>query len=48
MTYGDSKHAGGAPKTASSIKLFLPAGSYAAFFVTDDSHSERRWNAAAL
>lgn len=24
----------------------LPAGSYAAFFVTDDSHSPRQWNAA--
>ncbi len=46
MTYADSKHAGGAPKNRMVDQIVsLPAGSYAAFFVTDDSHSERRWNA---
>jgi len=46
MTYADSKHAGGAPKNRMVNQVVsLPAGSYAAFFVTDDSHSERRWNA---
>jgi hypothetical protein len=46
MTYADSKHAGGAPKNRMVNQVIsLPAGSYAAFFVTDDSHSERRWNA---
>jgi hypothetical protein len=46
MTYADSKHAGGAPKNRMIDQVIsLPAGSYAAFFVTDDSHSERRWNA---
>jgi len=46
MTYADSKHAGGAPKNRMVDQtISLPAGSYAAFFVTDDSHSERRWNA---
>ncbi|MCG3121536.1 MAG: hypothetical protein ALAOOOJD_04670 [bacterium] len=47
FTYADSKPAGGAPKNRLiNQTLALPAGSYAAFFVTDDSHSERRWNAA--
>src|SRR5574341_1492850 len=46
MTYGDSKHAGGAPQNRVVNQVVsLTAGSYAAFFVTDDSHSERRWNA---
>jgi hypothetical protein len=46
MTYAGSKHAGGAPKNRLVDQtISLPAGSYAAFFVTDDSHSERRWNA---
>lgn len=46
FTYADSKPAGGAPKNRLvNQTISLPAGSYAAFFVTDDSHSERRWNA---
>jgi hypothetical protein len=46
FTYADSKPAGGAPKNRMNNQtISLPAGSYAAFFVTDDSHSERRWNA---
>jgi hypothetical protein len=45
FTYDNSKPAGGAEKN----RMFkggieLPAGSYAAIFVTDDSHSYRRWN----
>lgn len=45
FTYDNSKPAGGAEKNRmfkGAIKL--PAGSYAAIFVTDDSHSHRRWN----
>jgi len=46
FSYADSKPAGGAPKNRLIQQtISLPAGSYAAFFVTDDSHSERRWNA---
>jgi len=46
FTYADSKPAGGAHKNRMlNQTISLPAGSYAAFFVTDDSHSERRWNA---
>ncbi|MGH7492978.1 MAG: hypothetical protein ACREOO_11350 [bacterium] len=44
--YRDSQRAGGAEKNRlvrATIKL--PAGDYAAFWVTDDSHSHRRWNA---
>lgn len=46
MTYRNSDHAGGDRKNRMAIKtISLPAGSYAAFFVTDDSHSYRDWNA---
>ncbi len=46
FNYRDSKPAGGAPKNRMVNKtISLPAGSYAAFFVTDDSHSHRHWNA---
>jgi hypothetical protein len=46
FNYRDSKPGGGAPKNRMVNKMIsLPAGSYAAFFVTDDSHSHRRWNA---
>jgi len=46
FTYADSKPAGGAHKNRMlNQTISLPAGNYAAFFVTDDSHSERRWNA---
>jgi hypothetical protein len=47
FTYADSDPAGGAPKNRRIDQtISLPAGSYAAFFVTDDSHSDRSWNAA--
>ena len=46
FNYADSKPAGGAHKNRMiNQTVSLPAGNYAAFFVTDDSHSERRWNA---
>ncbi|MBI3586861.1 MAG: hypothetical protein HY088_07015 [Ignavibacteriales bacterium] len=46
MTYPNSDHAGGDRKNRMVNKtIALPAGSYAAFFVTDDSHSYRDWNA---
>ncbi|MEK7726790.1 MAG: hypothetical protein AAB354_00185, partial [candidate division KSB1 bacterium] len=45
LTYDNSKPAGGAEKNRMfKGALKLPAGSYAAIFVTDDSHSHRRWN----
>lgn len=46
LTYEDSEPAGGDDKNRQShVQVELPAGSYAAFFVTDDSHSPTRWNA---
>lgn len=45
FTYDNSSPAGGAEKNRmyeGAVKF--PAGSYAAIFVTDDSHSHRRWN----
>lgn len=45
FTYDNSKPAGGAEKNRMfQGTLKLPAGNYAAIFVTDDSHSYRRWN----
>lgn len=45
LTYDDSKPAGGAEKNRMyQGTITLPAGSYAAIFVTDDSHSNRQWN----
>jgi len=42
----DLEHAGGDRKNRMvNETISLPAGSYAAFFVTDDSHSAREWNA---
>lgn len=42
----DSEWAGGSDKNRFVYEtLSLPAGRYAAFFVTDDSHSPERWNA---
>lgn len=47
MTDRNSRHAGGASKNRFIREtLKLPAGQYAAFFVTDGSHSTRDWNAA--
>ena len=45
FTYGGSEEAGGSDKNRRERRtLRLPAGRYAAFFVTDDSHSPGRWN----
>lgn len=47
FTYRNSEHAGGAEKNRKIRQtLMLPNGKYAAFFVTDDSHSNFEWNAA--
>jgi hypothetical protein len=47
FTYEDSDPAGGAEKNrVSRTRVTLPAGRYAAFFVTDDSHSPASWNSA--
>jgi len=46
MTEAGTQHAGGASKNRSVHEtISLPAGQYAAFFVTDDSHSYKEWNA---
>jgi len=46
MTNKDLKHAGGDRKNRMvNETISLPSGTYAAFFVTDDSHSSREWNA---
>jgi len=43
--YRDSDPAGGARKNRKVDEVIsLPAGTYAAFFVTDDSHSDGKWN----
>lgn len=47
MTYRNSDYAGGSQKNRKVHEtISLPAGRYVAFFVTDDSHSSLRWNAA--
>jgi hypothetical protein len=47
MTRRDTQHAGGAEKNRMfSGMVSLPAGDYVAYYVTDDSHSYRRWNSA--
>lgn len=46
FTYNQSEAAGGAAKNRLSFtRMRLPAGRYAAFFVTDGSHSPASWNA---
>jgi len=46
MTYRKTRHAGGARKNRQvRTKLDLDAGEYEVFYVTDGSHSYRRWNA---
>jgi hypothetical protein len=46
LSYDDSGPAGGDDKNRESrVRIELPPGRYAAFFVTDDSHSPARWNA---
>jgi hypothetical protein len=45
FTYRNSEHAGGAEKNRRvNETVSLPAGRYAAIFVTDDSHSPYKWN----
>ena len=47
MTWRDSSHAGGAAKNrVSRWSTTLPAGRYAAFYATDDSHDTTAWNSA--
>ena len=46
MTWPDSSPAGGAPKNRTArVTRSLPAGRYAAFYATDDSHDAHEWNA---
>lgn len=46
FTYRNTDHAGGSKKNRMSREtLSLPAGKYAAFYITDDSHSPVDWNA---
>jgi hypothetical protein len=48
MEYDETDHAGGARKNRMIDDLIeLGKGNYIAFATTDDSHSYRRWNAAA-
>jgi hypothetical protein len=45
MTYRDSEPAGGAEKNrVVRISRVFPAGRYAAFYATDDSHDPSQWN----
>ena len=47
MTWRDSSPAGGAEKNRMSrLSTTLPAGRYAAFYATDDSHDTSAWNSA--
>jgi hypothetical protein len=47
LTWRDSSPAGGADKNrVARIAKTLPAGRYAAFYATDDSHDPSQWNAA--
>ncbi len=46
MTFNDSEPGGGAGKNRIARQtVALPAGKYAALYVTDDSHSPYKWNA---
>jgi hypothetical protein len=46
MTWRDSSPAGGALKNRTArVTRTLPAGRYAAFYATDDSHDAHEWNA---
>src|SRR3954469_6319864 len=46
FAWRDSQPAGGAPKNRRiTPSLVLPAGRYAAFYATDDSHDPSEWNA---
>lgn len=46
FSYRNSEHGGGDKKNRLFNEVIsLPAGDYVAYFVTDDSHSSREWNA---
>jgi hypothetical protein len=46
FSWGDSEPAGGAAKNRMTrVSRVLPAGRYAAFYATDDSHDPSQWNA---
>jgi hypothetical protein len=46
LTWRESEAAGGAPKNrVATFRRTLPAGRYAAFYATDDSHDASEWNA---
>ena len=46
FAWDGSERAGGAKKNRAAYDtVSLPAGRYAAYFITDDSHSPERWNA---
>jgi hypothetical protein len=48
MRYDDTEPAGGADKNRLIDRVVhLDAGDYTAYFVTDDSHSAKHWNASA-
>ncbi len=48
MTEDNTEHAGGAAKNRKFDGIItLPAGNYVAYYVTDDSHAYRNWNASA-
>ncbi len=48
MTYRNTEHAGGADKNRMCDELvILPAGTYTAFYLTDDSHAYGNWNSSA-
>ncbi|MBN2366385.1 MAG: hypothetical protein EH225_10685 [Calditrichaeota bacterium] len=47
LTYSNSEPAGGAEKNRLVREtISLPAGEYAVFYATDDSHSPQQWNSA--
>ena len=46
MSHRNTEHAGGALKNIKFDDIIrLPAGDYLVYFVTDDSHSPKKWNA---
>jgi len=48
MTEDNTEHAGGASKNRKFDGIVtFPAGDYVVYYVTDDSHAYRRWNASA-
>jgi hypothetical protein len=48
MRYDETEPAGGAAKNRLADRVVhLEAGDYTAYFVTDDSHSAKKWNASA-